>query len=149
VEIRNESNPKNSRYADQRTGKRRGSLHSKRRQQHIAIFKRRHLHKVLSRQKTQTRRIHKYTWKLGKTYSIRDRWFSKPQGHIIITRKFKQRLGDISESDIKKEGFNSLEEFKKEWEECYGPGSWNPNTVVTAYEFKLKIPELLKKEVRK
>jgi len=104
----------------------------------MAIFKRRHLRKVLSGDKTQTRRIHKYTWKLGKTYCIRDRWFSEPQGHIVVTRKFRQRLGDISSEDVRKEGYSSLEEFKQAWEETYGPESWNPDLVVIVYEFKLK-----------
>ena len=103
----------------------------------LAIFKRRHLRKVLDGTKTQTRRTHRYTLQIGKTYAIRDRWFSKPQGHILITRKFKQRLGNISQEDLQKEGFSSLEEFKQEWINCYGHGSWNPDTVVTAYEYKL------------
>ena len=103
----------------------------------LAIFKRRHLRKVLNGTKTQTRRIHRYTLSIGKTYAVRDRWFSKAQGHIIITRKFRQRLADISPEDVKKEGFSSFEEFKQEWENCYGPGSWNPDQIVIAYEFKL------------
>ena len=106
--------------------------------QMLAIFKRRHLRKVLAQEKTQTRRTHRYTLTIGKTYAVRDRWFSKPQGHIIVTRKFRQRLGDISPEDVKKEGFSSLEEFKKEWKECYGPESWNPDQIVIAYEYKLK-----------
>lgn len=93
---------------------------------------------MLDGTKVQTRRTHKHTWKIGKTYSIRDKWFSKPQGHILITRKFKQRLSDITEEDAKKEGFTGIEEFKQAWTEIYGPGSWNPNLIVTAYEYKLK-----------
>jgi len=104
----------------------------------LAIFKRCHLRKVLDGTKTQTRRIHRYTLSIGKTYAVRDRWFSKAQGHIIITRKFRQRLADISPEDVKKEGFSSFEEFKQEWENCYGPGSWNPDQIVIAYEYKLK-----------
>ena len=101
----------------------------------MAIFKRRHLRKVLTGEKTQTHRTHKYTWTIGKTYYIRDRWFSKPQGHIIVTRKFRQRLGDVSPEDVKKEGLSSLEEFKQEWTELHG--SWNPEQIVFCYEFKL------------
>jgi hypothetical protein len=100
----------------------------------MALFKRKHIHKIRQGQKTQTRRTHKHTWKLGKTYAIRDRWFGKPEGHIKITRKFKQKLGDISCEDVKKEGFNSLEEFRKAWIEMYG--SWYPEQIVTVYEFK-------------
>ena len=104
----------------------------------LAIFKRRHLRKILDGTKTQTRRIHKYTLQIGKTYAVRDRWFSKAQGHILITRKFRQRLGDISPEDLQKEGFSSLTEFKKEWKKIFGPDSWNPDQIVTCYEFKLK-----------
>jgi hypothetical protein len=86
----------------------------------MAIFRRHHLRKVLAKEKTQTRRCHQHTWKIGKTYAIRDRWFSKPQGHITVTRKFRQRLGDITLEDIKKEGFSTLEEFQKAWTEIHG-----------------------------
>jgi len=102
----------------------------------MAIFKRKHIALILEGRKTQTRRTHKREWRLGRTYALRDRWFDKPKGHIIITRKFKQRLGDISLEDIGKEGYNSLEEFQRVWEEIHGPGSWDPEQIVTAYEFK-------------
>jgi hypothetical protein len=36
---------------------------------------------------------------------------------------------------VKKEGFNNLEEFRKAWIEING--SWNPEEIVTAYEFEL------------
>jgi len=101
----------------------------------MALFKRHHLRKVLAGQKTQTRRCHQHTLKIGRTYGIRDRYFTKAENHIIITRKFRQRLGDISPEDIKKEGFSTLEEFKQAWTEING--DWNPDEVVTCYEFKL------------
>ena len=103
----------------------------------MALFKRKHLKKILEGTKTQTRRTHKRTWKIGHIYSIRDRWFGKPQAHIKILRRFKQRLGDISTEDVKKEGYGSLAEFQRVWEEIHGPGSWDPDLVVTCYEFKL------------
>ena len=101
----------------------------------MALFKRRHIHKIREGRKTQTRRTHKHTWKLGKTYSIRASYFGKPEGHIKITKKFKQKLGEISPEDVKKEGFNSLEEFREAWIEING--NWNPEQIITAYEFKL------------
>lgn len=100
----------------------------------MALFKRRHIHKIHEGQKTQTRRTHKRTWKLGKTYSIRASYFGKPEGHIKILKKFKQPLGEISLEDVKKEGFESLEDFRKAWIEING--SWDPEQVVTVYEFK-------------
>jgi len=105
----------------------------------MAIFKRKHIRKILEGRKTQTRRLHKHTWKLGKTYAIRDSWFGKPQGHIIITRKFRQKLGEISLEDVKKEGYSRLEDFRRAWEEIHGLGSWDPEQLVTVYEFQTVI----------
>lgn len=110
----------------------------------MAIFKRKHLDLVLQGRKTQTRRISNRLWTIGKTYAIRDCWFSKPAGRILITRRFQQRLGDITQKDIKKEGYKELEEYKRVWEEIFGQGSWNPDLVVIVYEFILQHPEDLK-----
>jgi len=102
----------------------------------MTLFKRKHIKKIFEGEKTQTRRIHRHTWKLGKTYAIRTSWFGKPEGYIKIIRKFRQKLGEISPEDVKKEGYNSLKEFRNAWEEIHGKGSWDPEQIVTVYEFK-------------
>ena len=104
------------------------------------LFKKWHIELILAGRKTQTRRLpdKSANYHVGRVYGIRDRWFSKPEAHILITRKFRQRLGDISLEDVGKEGYSSLEEFQRAWEEVHGPGSWRPNLIVTVYEFKLK-----------
>ncbi|MBS7633857.1 hypothetical protein KEJ15_09660 [Candidatus Bathyarchaeota archaeon] len=103
----------------------------------MVLFKRKHIERILEGRKVQTRRIHRREWKLGRTYAIKDRWFDKPKGHITIIRKFRERLGDISLEDVQKEGYGSLEEFRRAWEEIHGSGSWNPDLVVTVYEFRV------------
>jgi len=102
----------------------------------MAIFKRRHIDKILAGEKTQTRRTHKHEWRLDRTYALREWWFDKPKGHIIITRKFKQRLGDVSLDDTRKEGYRNLDEFKAAWIKING--SWDPKRLVIVYEFKLE-----------
>jgi hypothetical protein len=94
------------------------------------------LQKILAGEKTQTRRLHRKGWKVGRVYGLRSRRFEKAQHHIIITRRFKQRLGDISIKDVQKEGFRTLEQFQAAWVRIHG--GWNPDKIVTAYEFKLK-----------
>jgi hypothetical protein len=42
----------------------------------------------------------------------------------------------MTEEDAKAEGFQNLEEFKKEWEKITQK-PWNPDQIVTAYEFHL------------
>ena len=101
----------------------------------MALFKKDLIALILSDQKTQTRRIHKHGWEVGRIYKIKKCYYDKGQGAILITRKFKQRLGDISEEDAIKEGFATLEEFKKRWIEINH--SWEPAQLITAYEFRL------------
>jgi hypothetical protein len=100
----------------------------------MVLFKAEHIPMVLQHQKTQTRRIHKREWKIGKIYPFSDKLFGKPKGHILITRKWRERLGDISAEDIRKEGYNSLEEYQKVWERIFKM-PWNPDLIVKAYEF--------------
>ena len=104
------------------------------------LFKKKHVELILAGRKTQTRRLpgKSANYSVGRVYAIRDRWFSKAQGYILITRKFRQKLGDINLEDVKKEGYSSLEEFQRAWEEVHGPGGWKPDLIVTVYEFKLK-----------
>jgi hypothetical protein len=101
----------------------------------MTLFKRRHLAAIREGRKTQTRRVHKYTWRLGGVYAVRTSYFGKPEGYIRIVRKFRQRLGDISAEDVQKEGFSSLEEFKQAWIAIHGV--WDPDLVVTVYEFRM------------
>jgi len=107
----------------------------------MALFKRRHLAAIREGRKTQTRRVHKLTWQLGGVYAVRTSYFGKPEGYIRIIRKFRQRLGDITAEDVRKEGFSSLEEFKQAWMEIHG--SWDPDLVVTVYEFRIATKKVL------
>jgi len=94
---------------------------------------------ILAGRKTQTRRLPSKSanYQVGRIYSIIDCWFTKAQGYILITRKFNQKLGEISLEDVKKEGYNTLQEFCRAWEEVNGQGSWDPQQIVTAYEFEV------------
>ena len=100
----------------------------------MALFKRKDLKAIVELRKTQTRRTHRHEWKVGRRYALLDRWFDKPKGYILITRKFQQRLGDISQADIRKEGFQSKVAFQKAWIEING--EWDPEQIVIVYEFR-------------
>lgn len=99
------------------------------------LFKRSLLALIIQGRKTQTRRLHKHQLKEGCIYPITDQWFAKPKAHIKILKVYQQRLGDITETEARKEGFNSIEEFKQAWTQING--SWQPETTVTVYEFQL------------
>lgn len=99
------------------------------------LFKKQLLAKVMDGSKTQTRRLSARTYKVGRTYGATCRRYQKPQAHIQILQAQQQRLGDITLQDVKAEGFNTLKEFKETWIKING--NWNPDEVVTAYEFQL------------
>jgi len=103
------------------------------------LFKRRYLRKILDGTKTQTRRpssgFSGRAYKVGDVVPLRDSFRGPARAQILITRRFQQRLGDISLDEVRKEGFTSLEEFKREWMSIYG--EWNPDQTVTVYEFRL------------
>lgn len=101
------------------------------------LFKKYHIKLILEGKKTQTRRTGKRRYKVGRTYRIQRQWFKWTDIKILITRRFEQRLGDISPTDTKKEGYRNIWEFVKAWEEIHGPGSWNTDQIVTVYEFKV------------
>jgi len=100
----------------------------------MVLFKRSHIRLIKEGRKTQTRRNHRHEWKVGRIYLVKASWYGPIEGYIRITRKFRQKLGDISPEEIRKEGFQSLEEFRQVWEEING--GWNPEEVVTVYEFE-------------
>jgi len=101
----------------------------------MPIFKRKHLNLILQGKKTQTRRISRYRLKIGKAYAIRSKMLEPAQARIVITRAWRQQLRDLTPEDVRKEGFNSFTEFRQAWIQIYG--TWNPDQIVTAYEFRL------------
>jgi hypothetical protein len=103
------------------------------------LFKRALLEKILKGEKTQTRRSMqrkpgRRVYTVGEIVGIRV-GYTKPVAHIQIKKRFEQRLGDITEEQARKEGFSSVEEFKKQWQILQH--NWNPEQIVWVYEFEL------------
>ena len=102
------------------------------------MFKKDLLDMVLSGRKTQTRRLHKHALKVGRTYKVNKNYFETTGEYIRITKVFPQKLINITQEEIIKEGFSNLEEFREAWIRING--NWDPNMVVTVYEFELAEP---------
>lgn len=89
---------------------------------------------VYSGRKTATRRIQRYRAEVGMrmravfpSYSIVD---------LHITAVYGQKLGDMSEDDAKREGYQSLDSFKKAWAQTQTQGAWDPEQNVWVIEWK-------------
>ena len=88
------------------------------------MFKKALPYKVLSGKKTQTRRDIKrrpgvQVFSVGQVIGVRV-GYTKYIGAIRIVRRRQENLGEISEEDAKKEGCDSVEEFKKTWINLFG-----------------------------
>jgi hypothetical protein len=99
------------------------------------LFKKPLLEKVLSGEKTQTRRLSTRTYTPGRIYGVTCRRYQKSQAHIQITNATQQRLGDINEIDAIKEGLETKEQFLKTWQEINGV--LDLNSIVIVYDFKV------------
>jgi hypothetical protein len=102
------------------------------------MFKREFLDPIISGAKTQTRRLHKHPLKEGRIYAVKRSWLGETGEYIRITKVYPQKLGDVSEEEAHKEGFRGIDEFRDAWIRING--SWDPETVVTVYEFELAEP---------
>ena len=111
------------------------------------LFKKPLLEKILKGEKTQTRRpmerkprIH--VCRVHERVGVRA-GYTKFVAYIVIKKRFQQRVGNISAEEAKKEGFLSIEEFKRAWAALYG---WNPSQLVWVYEFELAKPDSSNKD---
>lgn len=101
------------------------------------LFKPEHVDPILTGRKTQTRR----TWKkprakAGSIHKAKTVLFSKEYFVLIrITDVRKERLGDISLEDVRREGYDTLEAFKEEWIRING--AWGPELEVYVVSFEL------------
>ena len=99
----------------------------------MLLFKREFVAGILAGRKTQTRRLHKRPRLVGSIHKCRTSLTDEPFCRILITRVFQQMLCDISEADVRKEGFKSRIEFF----EAFKMLGENDSQVVTVYEFKV------------
>ena len=102
------------------------------------MFKKDLIDLVVSGRKTQTRRLHKNPLKEKQKYVIKRNWYNNTEHYIQIKKVYPQKLGDVSEEEARKEGFSGLDEFRDAWIRING--SWDPDMVVTVYEFELAEP---------
>jgi hypothetical protein len=103
------------------------------------MFKKALLEKVLSGEKTQTRRSTQRkpgvrVYEVGEIVGIRA-GYTKYTAYIRITGKRKDKIGNITEDDARKEGFASIEDFKQTWVRI--AGKWTPGLIVWVYDFVL------------
>lgn len=87
-----------------------------------------HTHEmVLGGKKTQTRRIRKYMeskYKVGKTYSVQPGRGQRSIARILITKVRIEDVREISDDDIRAEGFESFADFMDVWLNMHHHDVW-------------------------
>ncbi|MBS7623562.1 ParB/RepB/Spo0J family partition protein [Candidatus Bathyarchaeota archaeon] len=56
---------------------------------------------------------------------------------LKVKEVLRKRLGDFTEEDVKREGGLTMEQFKRQWEEMYGEGSWDNDERVDIVRFEV------------
>jgi len=99
------------------------------------LFKKRHLPLIISGRKTLAIvRWKKPTVKVGGIYHIRTAFNEKNSHKIRVIGIHRELLGNVTEEEALREGYSSLEEFKKKWRKT--KGCWNPRMEVSIVEFE-------------
>jgi len=101
------------------------------------LFKPKHKEMILAGSKTVTRRVWKRPMvKIGGIYKAKLKMLSKDFfAKIKVTNLFKQRLGNITFEECKKEGYDSKPKFIDTWAKING--SWREDLIVYVIEFEV------------
>lgn len=101
----------------------------------MILFKAEHVEPILTGQKTQTRRVGKKRWNVGSIHQARLSYYAKPFARLRILSVRQERLGNISEKDARREGYESIEEYQEVFERIYG--RWIPDKIVWVIDFEV------------
>lgn len=81
---------------------------------------------------------HRAKWKVGSHYSVQDGRGKKGQGQIKIIEIRNERLQQITQDDLHREGFDTLEQFIEVWDSINNKPSrrWRDNPIVWVIGFE-------------
>lgn len=102
------------------------------------IFSKNHIDKIISGEKTQTRRDWEQKQvKEGNSYRASESIFTErvnSPAFILVTDVYKEKLGDLTPEDANSEGGYTVEEFKQKWEKINN--KWNDDKEIWVVEFE-------------
>jgi len=94
---------------------------------------------ILDGKKTETRRIwsNRPRVREGGVYQARESPTAPPFARLKVTSLRREKLQAITIGGVRREGFKKKAEFRKAWEELYGPESWERNPPVWVVRFEV------------
>ena len=102
----------------------------------MILFKPEHVEPIQKNIKTQTRRKGKCRWKLGSIHQAKLNFKkgSKPFANLRIMAVRQEPLGTITLEDAHREGYPSVEAYKKVFQQIYG--TWTPEEMIWVVYFE-------------
>ncbi len=109
----------------------------------MILFKPAHVGLIVEGRKTQTRRLGGKRWNVGAVHQCRTSRFNDPFTRVRILAVRQERLGDISDQDIYREGYGDEPgDYKRVWESIYRQ-PWDDNLEVWVVDFGLVDKEVV------
>ena len=103
----------------------------------MILFKQYHVPLILSGRKTQTRRLGKKRWTVGKVYQAKTSYMAKPFAYLKLTDLRYEPLEPMSEADAHAEGYNKLQSYLQAFKEIYKYPLDEANPLVWVLDFEL------------
>lgn len=102
----------------------------------MILFKPEHVRLILSGGKTQTRRLGKRRLNVGAVHQCKTRRNADPFARVEILDVRGERLGDISDDDVRREGYEERGDYIEAWERIYRR-PWDDEMEVWVVDFRL------------
>ena len=103
----------------------------------MILFKQYHVSLILSGRKTQTRRLGKKRWTVGKVYQAKTSYMAKPFAYLKLTALRYEPLEPMSEADAHAEGYNNVQSYLQAFKEIYKYPLDEANPLVWVLTFEL------------
>lgn len=99
------------------------------------------LAKILNGQKTETRRsikedVHRCRYRVGYDYAVQPGRGREAVARLVVLATSRERLGDVSIGSVRREGFDTHDEFVACWRKLHG-GLYDVKQEVWAIRFVL------------
>ena len=103
----------------------------------MILFKPEHVPMILEGRKAQTRRLGKRRWKVGSTHQAKTTLFGKAFAQLRVTGVRQQRLCDISDEDVKCEGYLTRADYYDAFVLINRLGTYTLGELVWVIDFEL------------
>ena len=103
----------------------------------MILFRPENVPKILDETKDQTRRLGKKRWNVGSIHQAKTKLFGEPFARLRIMAVRQEKLCDISDEDVKREGYSTRAEYYDAFVAINRLGTYTLGELVWVVDFKL------------